>query len=64
VVIAQGVETEEQRVLLTATDSLTQAQEFHFSKTLRAEAAGEFLRRGRIASVAEPPTARSIGSGV
>jgi diguanylate cyclase (GGDEF)-like protein/PAS domain S-box-containing protein len=54
VVIAQGVETEEQRVLLTATDSQTQAQGFHFSRTLRSEAACDFLRSGRIAPSAEP----------
>ena len=47
-VIAQGVETEEQSALLSATDSTTQAQGFHFSKAVGAAEAGELLRRGRI----------------
>jgi diguanylate cyclase (GGDEF)-like protein/PAS domain S-box-containing protein len=50
-VIAQGVETEEQRDLLNSTDTATQAQGFHFSKPVGADRAGEFLRRGRIATV-------------
>jgi len=50
VVIAQGVETEQQRDLLTSTDSTTQAQGFHFSKAVGAERAGELLRQGRIAT--------------
>ena len=48
VVIAQGVETEQQRDLLTSTDALTQAQGFHFSKAVGADRAGEFLRQRRI----------------
>jgi diguanylate cyclase (GGDEF)-like protein/PAS domain S-box-containing protein len=52
-VIAQGVETEQQRDLLTSTDTRTQAQGFHFSKAVGADRAGEFLRQGRIASVNE-----------
>jgi diguanylate cyclase (GGDEF)-like protein/PAS domain S-box-containing protein len=47
-VIAQGVETEEQCALLSATDSRAQAQGFHFSKAVAAAEAGELLRRGRI----------------
>ena len=50
-VIAQGVETEQQRALLNSTDSATQAQGFHFSKPVSADRAGEFLRQGRIATV-------------
>jgi diguanylate cyclase (GGDEF)-like protein/PAS domain S-box-containing protein len=53
VVIAQGVETEQQRDLLTSTDTMTQAQGFHFSKAVGADRAGEFLRQGRIASMNE-----------
>jgi diguanylate cyclase (GGDEF)-like protein/PAS domain S-box-containing protein len=53
VVIAQGVETEQQRDLLTSTDSLTQAQGFHFSKAVGAERASELLRQGRIATTDE-----------
>jgi diguanylate cyclase (GGDEF)-like protein/PAS domain S-box-containing protein len=53
VVIAQGVETEQQRDLLTSTDSLTQAQGFHFSKAVGADRAGELLRQGRIGSNSE-----------
>jgi diguanylate cyclase (GGDEF)-like protein/PAS domain S-box-containing protein len=55
-VIAQGVETEQQRDLLTSTDAMTQAQGFHFSKAVSAERAGEFLRQGRIASMNESST--------
>ena len=63
-VIAQGVETEQQRDLLTSTDTMTQAQGFHFSKAVGADRAGDFLRRGSIASVNEssdeaPPRAES-----
>ncbi|MDB6009168.1 MAG: hypothetical protein JWL65_1418 [Gammaproteobacteria bacterium] len=52
-VIAQGVETEQQRDLLTSTDTTTQAQGFHFSKAVDAGRAGDLLRQGRIASVNE-----------
>jgi diguanylate cyclase (GGDEF)-like protein/PAS domain S-box-containing protein len=45
-VIAQGVETEQQRDLLTSTDTLTQAQGFHFSSAVGADCAGELLRKG------------------
>jgi diguanylate cyclase (GGDEF)-like protein/PAS domain S-box-containing protein len=55
VVIAQGVETEQQRDLLTSTDTMTQAQGFHFSKAVAADRAGELLRQGRIASAGESP---------
>ena len=48
IVIAQGVETEQQRDLLTSTDSMTQAQGFHFSKAVDAERAGDLLRQGHI----------------
>lgn len=51
-VIAQGVETEEQRVLLSATDSAAQAQGFHFSKAVGVAEAAELLRLGRIVSEA------------
>jgi EAL domain-containing protein (putative c-di-GMP-specific phosphodiesterase class I) len=53
VVIGQGVETEQQRDLLSSTDTMTQAQGFHFSRAVAAERASEFLRRGRIADVDE-----------
>jgi diguanylate cyclase (GGDEF)-like protein/PAS domain S-box-containing protein len=48
VVIAQGVETEQQRDLLTLTDITTQAQGFHFSKAVGAERASELLRNGSL----------------
>src|SRR3984885_4062587 len=48
VVIAQGVETEQQRDLLTLTDITTQAQGFHFSKAVGADRASEMLRHGRV----------------
>jgi EAL domain-containing protein (putative c-di-GMP-specific phosphodiesterase class I) len=52
VVIAQGVETKQQRDLLTSTDPMTQAQGFHFSKPVGADRAGE-LRQGRIFETGE-----------
>ncbi len=51
VVIAQGVETEKQRELLSSTDTTTQGQGFHFSKAVGADRAGDLLRQGRIAGV-------------
>ncbi|MDP9082925.1 MAG: EAL domain-containing protein [Pseudomonadota bacterium] len=59
VVIAQGVETEQQRDLLTSTDSTTQAQGFHFSKAVGADRAGELLRQGRLAPASESSTDES-----
>jgi diguanylate cyclase (GGDEF)-like protein/PAS domain S-box-containing protein len=53
VVIAQGVETEQQRDLLTLTDITTQAQGFHFSKAVGAERASEMLRHGRVVVAGE-----------
>jgi diguanylate cyclase (GGDEF)-like protein/PAS domain S-box-containing protein len=53
VVIAQGVETEQQRDLLTSTDTMTQAQGFHFSKAVGPDRAGELLRQGRITDTGE-----------
>jgi diguanylate cyclase (GGDEF)-like protein/PAS domain S-box-containing protein len=47
-VIAQGVETEQQRDLLTKADPTTQAQGFHFSKPVSGDRAGEMLRQGHI----------------
>lgn len=44
-IIAQGVETEQQRALLAATDSTTQAQGFLFSKAVEAVQATELLRQ-------------------
>jgi diguanylate cyclase (GGDEF)-like protein/PAS domain S-box-containing protein len=49
-VIAQGVETAQQRDLLTSTDTTAQAQGFHFSKAVGADRAGELLRQGRVAT--------------
>jgi diguanylate cyclase (GGDEF)-like protein/PAS domain S-box-containing protein len=48
-VIAQGVETEQQRALLASANSTSQAQGFHFSKAVSPARAGELLRQGRIA---------------
>jgi diguanylate cyclase (GGDEF)-like protein len=47
-VIAQGVETEEQNVLLKETGGATQAQGFHFSRAVGAEKAAALLRRGSV----------------
>ena len=55
-VIAQGVETDEQRVLLSSTDAHAQAQGFHFCGAVGSHEAGELLRRGRIA-LSEPHSA-------
>ncbi len=48
-VIAQGVETEEQRALLAATDATVRAQGFHFSKPVGASRAADLLRVGHVA---------------
>jgi diguanylate cyclase (GGDEF)-like protein/PAS domain S-box-containing protein len=53
VVIAQGVETEQQRDLLTLTDITTQAQGFHFSKAVGAERASQLLRNGPLVVAGE-----------
>jgi diguanylate cyclase (GGDEF)-like protein/PAS domain S-box-containing protein len=47
-VIAQGVETEQQRALLASTNSTTQAQGFHFSEAVEAVRAGELLHQGHV----------------
>jgi EAL domain-containing protein (putative c-di-GMP-specific phosphodiesterase class I) len=57
-VIAQGVETEEQRMLLSSAAPTTQAQGFHFSRAVGPEEAGELLRLGRIT----PETAGHAGT--
>jgi len=49
VLIAQGVETEQQRELLTSTGSTTQAQGFHFSEAVESVRATELLHRGCVA---------------
>jgi diguanylate cyclase (GGDEF)-like protein/PAS domain S-box-containing protein len=51
-VIAQGVETAQQRDLLSSADRSAQAQGFHFSKAVGADQAGELLRQGRITCLA------------
>jgi diguanylate cyclase (GGDEF)-like protein/PAS domain S-box-containing protein len=56
VVIAQGVETEQQRDLLTLTDITTQAQGFHFSKAVGAERASQMLRNGPLVVAGESPS--------
>jgi EAL domain-containing protein (putative c-di-GMP-specific phosphodiesterase class I) len=52
-VIAQGVETQEQRALLAATHATSSAQGFHFSKAVNAAQAAVFLRQGFVAPVQE-----------
>jgi diguanylate cyclase (GGDEF)-like protein/PAS domain S-box-containing protein len=49
-VIAQGVETAQQRDLLTSADETAKAQGFHFSKAVAADRAGDMLRQGLIAT--------------
>ena len=53
-VIAQGVETEQQRALLASTDPATQAQGFHFSEAVAMGRAGDFLRAGCIKQILPP----------
>jgi EAL domain-containing protein (putative c-di-GMP-specific phosphodiesterase class I) len=48
-VIAQGVETQEQRELISQAGRDTFAQGFHFSRAVSAAEAVELLRHGRIA---------------
>jgi diguanylate cyclase (GGDEF)-like protein len=48
-VIAQGVETEQQRLLLAHTNWATKAQGFHFSEAVGAAEASALLRQGHIA---------------
>jgi diguanylate cyclase (GGDEF)-like protein len=47
-VIAQGVETEQQRLFLADTNRATKAQGFHFSKSVSAAEATALLRQGHI----------------
>ncbi len=54
-VIAQGVETEQQRDLLTLTNTAAQGQGFYFSKPLAADRAGQLLRASRIGRVGAAP---------
>jgi EAL domain-containing protein (putative c-di-GMP-specific phosphodiesterase class I) len=53
-VIAQGVETEEQRSLLAQGGAGTWAQGFHFSEAVSAVDAAELLRVGRIQPEVKP----------
>jgi diguanylate cyclase (GGDEF)-like protein/PAS domain S-box-containing protein len=63
-VMAEGVETEEQRALLVSTGSPTKAQGFYFSEPVNAERAGALLRQRRIevtgqhSATAEPGSRR------
>lgn len=47
-VIAQGVETEQQRLFLADTNRATKAQGFHFSRAVSGAQAGALLRQGHI----------------
>lgn len=60
IVIAQGVETEQQRDLLTLTDITTQAQGFHFSKAVGAERASEMLRNGPLVVAGESSSEEQV----
>jgi diguanylate cyclase (GGDEF)-like protein/PAS domain S-box-containing protein len=62
-VIAQGVENEQQRDLLTSADTMTQAQGFHFSRPVGADCAGELLRKGCIAMAGESVTGAHVRAG-
>ncbi|WP_137820635.1 bifunctional diguanylate cyclase/phosphodiesterase [Pseudomonas sp. 2FG] len=52
-IIAEGVETQEQRALLISTGSTTQAQGFYFSEAVDNTRASELLRLGSIAPSAQ-----------
>ena len=65
-VMAEGVETDQQRTLLISTGSPTQAQGFLFSEALTAANVGELLRGGPIKPlvdfIAAPPRDRLGGA--
>jgi diguanylate cyclase (GGDEF)-like protein/PAS domain S-box-containing protein len=56
-VIAEGVESEDQRRLLLSAGATTQAQGFYFSPAVDATRAGEFLRHGLIEPQPAPGSA-------
>jgi EAL domain-containing protein (putative c-di-GMP-specific phosphodiesterase class I) len=60
-VIAQGVETEQQRDLLTLTNTAAQGQGFHFSRPLAADRAGQLLRESRIGDAGAAPAGNLPG---
>ncbi|MDM8348799.1 EAL domain-containing protein [Pseudomonas sp. sp1636] len=57
-IVAEGVETQEQRALLMSTGSTTQGQGFFFSEAVDNRRAGELLRQGRIV-----PSAQRVAAG-
>jgi diguanylate cyclase (GGDEF)-like protein/PAS domain S-box-containing protein len=62
-VIAQGIETDEQRALIASTDSHAHAQGFHFSAAVGPDEAAELLRHGRIVPMEVVRTERSAATG-
>lgn len=64
-VIAQGVETPEQRALLAAADSTSRAQGFHFSRAVSATQAAGFLRQGFVTPVQDEPASpdKAVNAG-
>jgi diguanylate cyclase (GGDEF)-like protein/PAS domain S-box-containing protein len=61
-VIAEGVETEEQRALLVSTGSTTRAQGFYFSEAVDATRAGELLRQGFVKPRDEAEATMRVGA--
>jgi EAL domain-containing protein (putative c-di-GMP-specific phosphodiesterase class I) len=53
-IMAQGVETKEQRDFLMRCDATSKAQGYYFSRPLAAEQAEEMLRRGRLDAPLDP----------
>ena len=60
-VIAQGVETQEQKELLAQGGAGTWAQGFHFSEAVSADRAGQLLRIGRVSPVENIAVPQSAG---
>ena len=53
-IMAQGVETKEQRDFLMRSEATSKAQGYYFSRPLAAEQAEEMLRRGRLDAPHDP----------
>jgi sensor c-di-GMP phosphodiesterase-like protein len=62
-VIAQGVETEEQKDRLVQAGPETWAQGFHFSGAVSATEAAQLLRAGRITSTGDATASQTLATG-
>jgi diguanylate cyclase (GGDEF)-like protein/PAS domain S-box-containing protein len=61
-VIAEGVETADERALLVSLGATTQGQGLYFSAAVNAAHASDLLRRGIIAQAADAPVDQSIAA--